>query len=291
VSSRLWWWKKGALHGSLRRNDRPQVFQALARGGFWFVLGFATLAVFPRSGDMSSLIATVAGAWVVVLGLQLLQPVRTNRGPSVAMLVGALVLGFDVARALMPTVAPVVRLAPPFEGEWIVLQGGRSPLESHHLTAYNQEYALDLVKLEDDKIFKDGEGNENTWSWEAPLRSPVDGTVVLAKNDMEDSEGLNLVSEAADAVGNSVVIRTAEGHYALLAHLRRGSVVVSEGQAVKTGDPVGKTGNSGNTSMPHLHFQVQSHEDVWHPENRSLPFAFGDGAVLRRNDRVFGESR
>jgi hypothetical protein len=234
--------------------------------------------------------AGIAVIWLVVIGLQLLQPAQTNKGPSIAMLLGGLVLTFDTTQALLPTVDPVVRIATPFAGEWVVLQGGRSPLQSHHLSAYNQEYALDLVKLENGMIFKETEGNENLWCWEAPLYSPVDGTVVVAKGDMEDSEGLNLVSEQADAVGNNVIIQTKEGHYVVFAHLRQGSVVVSEGQSVKTGDPIGKTGNSGNTTMPHLHFQVQTHQDLWDPNNRSIPFAFGDGPVHRRNDQITGLS-
>jgi hypothetical protein len=288
VISRLWWWKKERLHGRLKQTSRSQLFQALSRGYFWLILGFTTLIIFPRTSDMVSLIAGVAVIWLVVIGLQLLQPAQTNKGPSIAMLIGGLVLTFDTIQALWPTVDPVVRIATPFEGEWVVLQGGRSPLQSHHLSAYNQEYALDLVKLENGMIFKETEGNENLWSWEAPLYSPVDGTVVLAKGDMEDSEGLNLVSEQADAVGNTVIIQTADGHYVVFAHLRHGSVLVSEGQSVKTGDPIGKTGNTGNTTMPHLHFQVQTHQDIWHPDNRSIPFAFGDGSVYRRNDRITG---
>jgi hypothetical protein len=290
VISRLWWWKKERLHGRLKRTDGSHLFQALGRGYFWLTLGFTTLILFPRTGEMVSIMATIAVIWVVVIGLQLLQPAHTNRGPTIAMLIGGLVLTFDTAQALRPTVDSVIRVATPFEGEWIVLQGGRSPLQSHHLSAYNQEYALDLVKLENGMIFKETEGNENLWCWEAPLYSPVDGTVVLAKGDMEDSEGLNLVSDQADAVGNNVIIHTKDGHYVVFAHLRQGSVVVSEGQTVKTGDPIGKTGNSGNTTMPHLHFQVQTHQDLWDPDNRSVPFAFGDGPVHRRNDRITGLS-
>jgi len=41
-----------------------------------------------------------------------------------------------------------------------------------------------------------------------------------------------------------------------MAHLRNGSVKVTEGRPVKTGDPVGEVGNSGNTTGPHLHVQL-----------------------------------
>ena len=288
VVSRLWWWKKGTLHGRLNRDDQTHFLQAVGRGYFWVVLGFTTLIIFPRSAEMVPLMATIAVVWALVLGLQLLQAKQTNRGTTIVMLLGGMILMFDTFQALRPTVEPIVRIAAPFKGEWIVLQGGRSPLQSHHLVAYNQKYALDLVKIENGKIFRETEGNANVLCWEEPLYAPVDGTVVTSKGDMEDSEGLNFVTDPDDATGNTVTIQTEEGHYVVFAHLRQGSVVVSEGQSVKVGDPIGKTGNSGNTTMPHLHFQVQTHKDIWDPDNKSIPFAFGDGLVNRRNSQISG---
>ena len=38
-------------------------------------------------------------------------------------------------------------------------------------------------------------------SWEQPLVSPADGTVVVAHDEMEDSEGANFVADSADAAG------------------------------------------------------------------------------------------
>ena len=68
----------------------------------------------------------------------------------------------------------------------------------------------------------------------------------------------------------------------VFAHFRHRSVTVTKGPQVKVVDPIGKTGNSGNTPMPNLHFQVQPHSELWEPDNRSLPFAFGDGPVHRK---------
>ena len=57
--------------------------------------------------------------------------------------------------------------------------------------------------------------------------------------------------------GNHVVLDLGNGEYALLAHLQRGSVRVEAGDRVRAGDVLGLTGNSGNSSEPHLHFHVQ----------------------------------
>ena len=291
VISRLWWWKTNGLSGRLRQAGGPHLFQARARAYFWFILGLTTLTTFPRTSEMMTLIIGVAMVWLVVLGLQLLQPAQINRGPTIIMLIGAGIMTLDIAQALRPTVDPAVRISTPFKGEWIVLQGGHSPLHNHHLSAYNQKYALDLVKLNNGMIFKEIEGDSMTsglWCWEAPLYSPVDGVVALIRDDMEDSESLNMVSERGDAIGNHVIIKMEDGHYVVFAHMRQGSVQVSEGQSVSIGDPIGETGNSGNTTISHLHLQVQTHKDLWDPDNRSVPFTFGDGLVYRRNDRVVG---
>ena len=294
IVSRLWWWKRGTLHGRLSPSDREHRFQALGRGLFWLLVGAATLYISPWSADegMFWWYALCAGAWIGVLALQLLQPAKTNRGPTVALLLGSMVVLFDVAQILRPTVDPVIRIAAPFAGEWEVGSGGRSSLETHHLTAYNQEYAIDFLHLVDGKIWlnMEDEGNEYVHSWEAPLYAPVQGTVVTASDTMKDSEGSNNVSNKEEAAGNTVVIETKEGLFVVFAHLRQGSVRVSEGEPVNVGDPIGEVGNSGNTTMPHLHFQVQTHKDFWDPDNRSVPFAIGDGPVLRRNDRVTGLS-
>lgn len=43
---------------------------------------------------------------------------------------------------------------------------------------------------------------------------------------------------------------------ALLAHLRRGSITVARGERVRTGQLQGAVGNSGNSLVPHLHFEI-----------------------------------
>ena len=210
------------------------------------------------------------------------------------MAAGALVLAFDLGRAFVGGPAAAVQIAPPFEGEWLVLQGGNSPLQSHHLAAYNQRFALDLVRLEGGRIFTGdpGDANATVHSWEQPLVSPANGTVVVARGEMEDSDGANFVTELADAAGNVIVIELDTGFFVVLAHLRHGTLRVGEGDRVRQGDPLALAGNSGNTTMPHLHLQVQTHPDLWDPDNRSVPFAFGPGGrVLARNDRVGAPGR
>ncbi len=265
--------------------------QVLARGSFWLVLGMTMVYIFPRTDDFTWLNISLGVVALVRVAASAFPATQANPGPSVIAGLGAVMLLVDFGMALLPTEAPILRLAPPFSGEWVVLQGGRSPMQSHHLVAYNQVYAIDFVRLEDGKVFVEGaEGNAMAASWEAPLLAPVGGRVAVARDTMEDSVGLNLVTEQEKAAGNVIVIATESGHFVVLAHLRHGSLMVRGGDVVVAGQPIAKAGNSGNTTLSHLHMQVQTHEDLWDPDNRSVPFAFGEaGKTLRRNDRVGGD--
>jgi len=49
---------------------------------------------------------------------------------------------------------------------------------------------------------------------------------------------------------------------AALVHLRRGSVRVRPGDRVAAGPLLAECGNSGNSSEPHLHFQLMDHPSV-----------------------------
>ena len=302
IANRSWLaWKRRLnlelLRGPGRRDHRPHLLQAAGRASFWAMAGATGVAVFPRSAEMTPLIAGMVGVAVLRVAASFLVPRRTNAGPTLVMAAGALVLAFDLGRAFLggnfrEGPADVVQIAAPFEGEWLVLQGGPSPLQSHHLSAYNQRFALDLVRLDDGRIFTDETGNASIHSWEQPLVSPADGTVVIAEDRMADAEGANFVTDLADAAGNVIVIELDTGHFVVLAHLRHGTLQVSEGDRVRVGDPLALVGNSGNTTMAHLHLQVQTHRNLWDPDNRSVPFVFeGDGRVLARNDRVGGPAR
>jgi hypothetical protein len=81
-----------------------------------------------------------------------------------------------------------------------------------------------------------------------------------------------------DFAGNWVSIRIAPRRYLLYAHLVPGSVRVRTGQLVRRGQVIGLLGNSGNTSTPHLHFQV-SDRPGFAPVD-SLPFVFNRFALL-----------
>jgi hypothetical protein len=171
-------------------------------------------------------------------------------------------------------------LGVPFHGEWRVVAGGANPLHNHHLVARDQVFAYDFVRL-------DGP------SFGSTILAPVDGEVVSVENDMPDrrpSRKPDDPSVRGRELGNHVGIRAAFGTV-FLCHLARGSVVVNVGEYVASGTTVGACGNSGRTTMPHLHLHAQDVPVYGFDSAQGLPIAFpirGDVRVLHYGD-VIGE--
>ena len=66
--------------------------------------------------------------------------------------------------------------------------------------------------------------------------------------------GTVIVSQYTKSYGNYVVITHGDGNTTLYAHMS--SRKVSVGQRVKQGDVIGITGSTGNSTGPHLHFEI-----------------------------------
>ena len=70
--------------------------------------------------------------------------------------------------------------------------------------------------------------------------------------------------------GNHIVEDFGDGRYALYAHLIPGSLRVHVGDVVVQGEVLGRLGNSGNSTQPHLHFHVMDGPEPLGP--RGVPF-------------------
>ncbi|RRJ63677.1 M23 family metallopeptidase [Paenibacillus oralis] len=92
--------------------------------------------------------------------------------------------------------------------------------------------------------------------WNQELLSPVSGTVIAAYDEEPDiPQGSE---EILSMEGNHVYLRIEEtGTCLLLNHLKEGSVQVKAGDHVRPGEVLGRIGNSGSTSEPHLHIHHQ----------------------------------
>ena len=137
---------------------------------------------------------------------------------------------------------------------------------------------------------------EDYYCWDAPVYAPCDGLVVVAKDGWLERPRTNLRADVHNAyrnatrfnprcddvrmiTGNYVIIQYAERVFAALCHLRMGSVAVAPGQRVNTGELLGRVGHSGNSYMPHLHFQLMDHLDI--AVSHGLPCVFATYEVWR----------
>ena len=86
--------------------------------------------------------------------------------------------------------------------------------------------------------------------------------------------------------GNFVRILHDDGTMGVYLHLMRGSVSVREGQRVTSGTPIARSGNTGNSTGPHLHFVVQRNVGL---ALESIPFNFAQPVDSLPNFALGGE--
>ncbi|WP_283402106.1 M23 family metallopeptidase [Halorubrum sp. DM2] len=187
--------------------------------------------------------------------------------------------------------APETELRLPVEGEWTVVNGGVTPDTSHSWGIFSQRYAYDFLRTDGDGTTHAGSGTElaDYYAYGEPVVAPAAGTVVDVSDRRRDYPGVGtaLVEwRTWDIAGNHVTIEHADGEYSFLAHLQAGSTTVSEGQEVAAGDLLGRCGNSGHSSEPHLHYQLQDTADFWTAAGLAPRF---HGVDVERDDRKADE--
>lgn len=157
-----------------------------------------------------------------------------------------------------------VSLAPPFMGIWTVSQGF-SGLHTHRGL---WRHALDFIVVKSGKSFANKGGRlDDFYCYNLPVLSPAYGQVWRIVNDIPDNTP-GTVNVAANW-GNCVLIRLYNGKFALVAHLKPGSVTVFPGAGVKPGDIIGHCGNSGRSPQPHIHLHLQTSDESGAP---TVPF-------------------
>ena len=160
----------------------------------------------------------------------------------------------------------------PARGPWVVSNGGRSKETNRHVGNRHQWYALDLSRRgpNNEEVKNDGSRNEDDFSWNESVLAPADGVVVSVVNGVPDHEPSH--TDRYYVPGNTVVIDHGGGEFSILAHFRLNSILVRPGQRVRQGAPLGKVGNSGNSSGPHIHWHLANDGDV--SRGHGLPIRF-----------------
>lgn len=183
-----------------------------------------------------------------------------------------------------------VSVALPLRGEWAALHTPAERVPSHGTDYLGQRYAFDFARLLGfyqkayrKSIWRHLLGSvsvEDCYGWGEPVLAPFEGEVIAVGDGWPDRERLNLMRDllrtsffAQNATpedyrpltGNYILLEGKVG-VAVMAHLRRGSIQVSRGQTVTEGESLAQVGNSGNSTIPHLHFHIMNGCDPFNAE-------------------------
>jgi hypothetical protein len=171
-------------------------------------------------------------------------------------------------------------LIAPFRGHGIV---GQDWITSGGHRDFSNGFAIDLDGL-DQKDGELSEANENAADagYGREILAPAAGTVVYARNDVpenmhpgeepDDNYYRTLHDPVMAYAGNCVIIDHGNSEYSVMMHMQPGSVTVTVGDRVATGQVIGRLGSSGDTTGPHMHYELQTGPRLW--QHQSLPFRF-----------------
>jgi hypothetical protein len=193
----------------------------------------------------------------------------------------------------------------PLRGEnWMAVTTPAAKVPSHGVDALGQRYAFDLLKVDRRaglpfhpggrlRGLLLGSRTRSSYAWGSTVHSPFEGEVVRVRDGLPERRWIHPVREALrmfwmgltftpgrlDAVlGNHVIVRSGRV-FAAFVHLAPGSVEVRVGQRVAAGDALGRVGHTGNSTSPHLHFQLMDSADPL--TAGGLPCAFREYEVER----------
>ena len=169
----------------------------------------------------------------------------------------------------------------------------------HHRQAHSQEFALDITAEAPNasgQLTSSRKENSSELSdyyiYRRELLAAADGTVVEVANSFPEEECVSPAgwTEAASAAvieqlagrigfknaasGNSITIQHAAHEFSFYGHLSQDSIRVTPGNRVKAGQVIALVGSTGNSSEPHLHFQVMDSREF--TTANGLPVKFAD---------------
>ncbi|MFI2433214.1 transglycosylase family protein [Streptomyces sp. NPDC018693] len=93
-------------------------------------------------------------------------------------------------------------------------------------------------------------------SWSKGYHTGVDFPVPTGTSVRAIGPGEVVSAGWGGSFGYQVVIRHTDGHYSQYAHLS--AISVRTGQSVSAGQRIGRSGSTGNSTGPHLHFEVRT---------------------------------
>lgn len=165
---------------------------------------------------------------------------------------------------------PVVVISSPLAGEdWVAANGPSNtsphrraliPINGH---AYiSQRFTIDWAQVyPDGKTYKgDPSDNKNYRAYGKEIHAVADGVVTQVGDGIPQNtpgaKSLAVPITLETIGGDHVIMEIGNGLFAFYAHMQPGSLRVKVGDKVTRGQVLGLLGNTGNSSEPHLHFQI-----------------------------------
>ena len=186
---------------------------------------------------------------------------------------------------------PLAVLHPPLVGHgWLALSGCCTTAEYHRDGIYGfngdlwtpEHFAIDFMQIGPNNSAIKGNGPPEApsdfWGYGTPVLAVADGLAVEVVDGMPDQQHPPTIEGGpftpANAPGNYVIEDIGGGHCVEYAHLKPGTIPagVRQGAALRAGELIGRVGSSGNSTAPHLHFEVTDRPP---PVATGLPFVFG----------------
>ncbi|RZU21505.1 M23 family metallopeptidase [Streptomyces sp. BK239] len=164
---------------------------------------------------------------------------RTRAAVGAAALGASIVLGSGVASAAQPAAAKPAAVAKPAAAAAKKSASWIDPVAKYRLSASFAQAGGMWAHKHSGQDFA----------------VPTGTKVMAAHGGIVVKAGGNGAGDGP-AYGNAIVIKHANGVYSQYAHLSR--INVNVGQVVKTGQRIALSGNTGNSSGPHLHFEIRT---------------------------------
>lgn len=192
----------------------------------------------------------------------------------------------------------IIYIDSPLKGIWLAPHTPSDQIPSHGTDALGQRYAYDFIQIDFEskhklkfyrssvlKYWTVGVSLKACYCYQAPIYAGVFGKVVKVVDEFREPKRLHPILDPMKVflrtmsisfkqffvkdinklvnkfIGNYVIVEFDEG-FAFYAHTSPGSIGVKVGDRVKPHDIIAAVGHSGNSTAPHLHFQVMDRKDL-----------------------------
>ena len=193
--------------------------------------------------------------------------------------------------------SPRIIVSPLRGDKWLCFNQSTNAYHFHAIFFMNggigtgERFAFDAMQLDEDHMSNhDGDPgiNSSYFCYCDTLYAVAGGVVVACSDTMAENDG-NLQNHfdfkaPIDNAGNYMIIDIGSGHYAMYAHCIPHSIMVKKGDIVQESQPLALLGNSGNSTAPHLHFEIGDKPDFF--MCNGIPFVYKKFTVTGKYGNV-----